>query len=220
MLVQATDAIKPILESGSLVSGISLFDEGSLIHFSPIPASVIQQWQDMLRSDDRILNDWLKGHDIFQSLSKDKDYLIFFFCRLHANGPLSGATFLCQGPLSTEAITCVYGFDMQYRDRDNKGKLWPTKFIDHINQHYNVLKDRPQIALSENFGNIPRFIAAFADAYRFRNFRTIQRARQYKGQPKEGFGSPPVTFTIGGINYVHNSPFKFIYRFSKFSSFV
>ena len=44
LLVHATDAIKPILESGSLVSGISLNNEGrNLIHFSPIPASVIQQ---------------------------------------------------------------------------------------------------------------------------------------------------------------------------------
>ena len=215
MLVHATDSAGAILESGNMVTGRSLNDEGrNLIHFSPIPSEVIQEWQQKHRIDDPEIREWLRNHNLFQSLPKDKDFLLFFFADyltkiLHVDlgttttGPLDASTFLCDGPLTTDAITCIYAFDLRRRERDDRPKLWPSLVHNVITPHYNILKDRPDIALDENFGHIPEFLLAFSDAYRYRNFHTILRARQRKQQDRAGYGSPfPETFVIGGVEYV------------------
>ena len=102
------------------MTGSSLGTEGrNLIHFSPIPFEVIEEWQQKYRVNDPEIREWLRNHSIFQSLPKDKDFLLFFFADyltriLHVdlgtttNGPLEASTFLCDGPLTTESITCVY----------------------------------------------------------------------------------------------------------------
>ena len=214
MLVHATDSAGAILESGNMVTGRSLNTEGrNLIHFSPIPFEVIQEWQQKYRVNDPEIREWLRNHNIFQSLPKDKDFLLFFFADyltriLHVdlgtttNGPLEASTFLCDGPLTTDAITCIYAFDLRRRSRDDKPKLWPSLVHNVITPHYNILKELPEIALDENFGHIPSFLLAFADAYRYRNFHTILRARQRRQQDHDGYGSPfPESFEIGGVEY-------------------
>ena len=218
MLVHATDSAGAILQSGNIVTGSSLGTEGrNLIHFSPIPFQVIEEWQQKYRVNDPEIREWLRNHSIFQSLPKDKDFLLFFFADyltriLHVdlgtttNGPLEASTFLCDGPLTTESIACVYGFDLKIRGRDEKPKLWPSVVHNVVTPHYNILKELPAIALEENFGNIPSFLLAFADAYRYRNFHVIMRARQRKRQDHEGYGSPfPESFTIGGVEYTRAS---------------
>ena len=96
----------------------------------------------------------------FQSLPKDKDFLMFFFADFTVkvydvelgtttNGPLEGAKFLSPGPVSTSAVACVYGFDYKRRQQDNKAKLRPIKLYDvSIEQGRYFLHEHPKTASS------------------------------------------------------------------------
>ena len=72
VLVHATNAAKPIFESGNFVTGREIDDEGrNLIHhFTPITAAVIQQWQEMNNCGDKSIQEWLRGNDVFSVAAK------------------------------------------------------------------------------------------------------------------------------------------------------
>ena len=137
LLAHATNAFGDIADFGSLVPGNMLFILRKVGTSSILCqlANVTRRWQELSQLGDRSSQEWLRGNEVFQSLPKDKDFLMLFFADYMTkelendlgtttNGQLEGSMFLSPGPVPFNGIACVNVFDQKWRSHDDgKSKL-------------------------------------------------------------------------------------------------